>query len=711
MSQELLRGPGDRRSTSWAAVTGFFLCSTIAGPLLAQASGSEEPEGRSDRLTVEKILDWETVSDPRISPDGSRIVFTRRWVNQMEDDWESALWIMRADGSRQRFLAKGSSARWSPDGTRVAYLAPDEDKKTQIFVRWMEGEGAMSQVTRTLKSPAGIRWSPDGSRIAFTMFVPDKSTWKIDMPAPPEGATWTSPPREVKRVHFRRDRRGFLETGSTHVFVVPATGGTPRQLTDGKGTVGQLFGGVTSGASLQWTPDGRHIVLEGLLEDDWEERYRESHLYAVDVASGDVRQITQEKGPWAGPRLSPDGRTIAFTGFPWTGQTYRAGELYLIGFDGAGMRKISGELDRGPQNVHWAPDGSGVFFIAPDRGTSNVHFASTDGAVRQVTSGTQMLSINSVARNGLSAGVLRSPREPGDVVAFRLPGFDGFTRLTAVNDDVLYGIRLGEVEEIWYTSSGDAHVQGWIVKPPEFDPDRRYPLILNIHGGPHAMYNVGFSLAFQTFAARDYVVLYTNPRGSTGYGTAFGNAIDNGYPSVDYDDLMAGVDAVIERGYVDADNMFVTGCSGGGVLSSWVIGHTDRFAAAGVRCPVVNWMSFAGTADIVRWGYERYEGYPWTNPEKYLEHSPLMYVGNVTTPTVIMTGELDLRTPMSQSEEYYQALRAEGVPAVLLRFDKEYHGTSSKPANFMRTQLYLMSWFERWGTFDDGEPENVAEVN
>jgi dipeptidyl aminopeptidase/acylaminoacyl peptidase len=239
-------------------------------------------------------------------------------------------------------------------------------------------------------------------------------------------------------------------------------------------------------------------------------------------------------------------------------------------------------------------------------------------------------------------------------------------------------------------------VQGWIVKPPNFDASKKYPLILEIHGGPHGMYNVGFSYPFQNYAANGYVVLYTNPRGSTGYGTAFGNAIDDAYPSVDYDDLMAGVDAVIAKGYVDASTMFVTGCSGGGVLTSWVIGHTDRFAAAGVRCPVINWISFAGTTDVTDWGFYRFHEPFWKNPQKWLDHSPLMYVDRVKTPTLIMTGEEDLRTPMSQSEEYYQALKQVGVETVLLRFNKEFHGTGSQPSNFMRTQLYLMSWFQKW---------------
>jgi dipeptidyl aminopeptidase/acylaminoacyl peptidase len=258
-------------------------------------------------------------------------------------------------------------------------------------------------------------------------------------------------------------------------------------------------------------------------------------------------------------------------------------------------------------------------------------------------------------------------------------------------------MRLGEVEEVWYTSSGGTRVQGWIVKPPSFDASRKYPLIMEIHGGPHAMYNVAFNPMFQNFAAHGYVVLYTNPRGSTGYGTDFGNAIDRAYPSVDYDDLMAGVDAVVGRGYVDASKMYVGGCSGGGVLSSWVIGHTDRFAAAAVRCPVINWMSFMGQTDVPLFAGNFFEKPFWEDPQPWLKQSPLMYVGNVKTPTLLMTGDLDLRTPMPQTEEYFAALKQRGVPTALLRFAGEYHGTGSKPSNWMRTQLYMMSWYERHG--------------
>ena len=447
-----------------------------------------------------------------------------------------------------------------------------------------------------------------------------------------------------------------------------------------------------------WTSDGRSIVLDGLKDPQADRNYRNSQLYVMDVASGTVRTLTARPGVWTSPAVSPDGRTVAFTGYDSADVSYRAADLWLIGMDGAGMRKIFGTLDRDPGTARWAPDGSGLYFTVGHHGTSNVWFAAAAGSgPRQVTSGVHMLSFGSLDRNLNAVGTRTTPADPADVVRFNLRRPEPITRLTNVNDDLLGRIRLAKFEEVWYASSGGARVQGWIVKPPSFDAAKRYPLILEIHGGPHAMYNVGFSYMFQNFAANGYVVLYVNPRGSTGYGSAFGNAIFRAYPSVDYDDLMAGVDTVIGRGYVDTTRMYVAGCSGGGVLSSWVIGHTQRFAGAAVRCPVIDWISMAGQTDIPYFTYNFFDAPFWEKPDQWLKQSSLMYVGNVTTPTLLMTGELDLRTPIAQTDEYYSALKYRGVPTTMLRFNGEYHGTGSKPTNFMRTQLYMMSWFQKYG--------------
>ncbi|MDX1493605.1 MAG: prolyl oligopeptidase family serine peptidase, partial [Longimicrobiales bacterium] len=318
---------------------------------------------------------------------------------------------------------------------------------------------------------------------------------------------------------------------------------------------------------------------------------------------------------------------------------------------------------------------------------------SVDGGVRQLSDGEHMFALSSFSRNGRAVGTFTSPQVPSDIVAFDLSNPDARTQLTRVNDDIFAGVTFGEVEEIWYESLDGFQIQGWIVKPPDFDPSRQYPMMLAIHGGPHGMYNVGFNFGWQEHAANGYVILYTNPRGSSGYGSAFGNAIKNAYPGKDFDDLMNGVDYVVDQGYIDEDNMFVYGCSGGGVLTSWVVGHTDRFAAASANCPVTNWLSFVGTTDGIGW-YRNFENFPWDDPSEHLRRSPLMYVGNVSTPTMLMTGVNDLRTPMPQTEEYYAALKVLGVPTAMIRFQDEWHGTSSNPSNFLRTQLFLRKWFE-----------------
>jgi dipeptidyl aminopeptidase/acylaminoacyl peptidase len=517
------------------------------------------------------------------------------------------------------------------------------------------------------------------------MSVDDRESWGIRLPGKPQGAKWTADPHIVTRADYRQDRQGFVDDGWRHIFVVPADGGTPRQLTDG----------TWNHSAAEWTPDGKELLFSSLRTDDAELAWRESEIYAVDVASGTIRQLTHRKGIDTGPMPSPDGRLIAYRGDDWNEDTYRNTKVYVMNRDGSNPRMISGDWDRQSSGFTWAADGSGLYFTANDAGSRNIYFLSLNGGVRPVTQGVQLMSVGSLSRDGVLVGTRTSFQEPGDVVALDVRRPDAVRQLTHVNDDVLGGVTLGEVEEIRYESLDGLEIQGWVVKPPDFDASKKYPLMLSIHGGPHGMYNVGFNFGFQEHAANGYVVLYLNPRGSTGYGSAFANAIKNAYPGKDFDDLMKGVDEVVARGYVDEDNMFVFGCSGGGVLTSWTVGHTDRFAAASANCPVTNWLSFVGTTDSPGW-YRNFEKLPWEDPSEHLRRSSLMYVGNVTTPTMLMTGVLDLRTPMPQTEEFYEALKIEGVPTAMVRFNNEWHGTSSTPSNFLRTQLYLREWFSRW---------------
>jgi len=654
------------------------LVMAVATPSVASAQS-----GDLRTVDLEMYLELESVSGPQISPDGTEIVYTRGWVDRMNDSRESSIWIMDADGSKNRFLVDGSGPIWSPDGTRIAYTAEGEPEGTQIFVRWMDDEGATSQVTRVTSSPGGIRWSPDGEHLSFTMDVDAEPAFSVSPPGRPEGAEWTDAPRVVTRADYRQDRVGFVDDGWRHLFVVPAIGGTARQLTDGD----------WNHSTGEWTPDGDELVFSSLRTEDAELAWRESEDYGVDVSSGEIRQLTTRRGRDSSPLPSPRGDVIAYRGSDFHTDTYRNSGIYLMGRDGSNPRLISEDFDRDIDDMQWARDGSGLYLTVSAEGTRNLYFASVEGGVRQLTDGEHMLALTSFSETGQAVGTLTSFHVPRDIVAFDLSSPEARTRLTRVNDDIFTGVTFGEVEEIWYESLDGFQIQGWIVKPPGFDPSRQYPLMLSIHGGPHGMYNVGFNFGWQEHAANGYVILYTNPRGSSGYGSAFGNAIKNAYPGKDFDDLMNGVDYVVDQGYVDEDNMFVYGCSGGGVLTSWVVGHTDRFAAASANCPVTNWLSFVGTTDGIGW-YRNFETFPWEDPSEHLRRSPLMYVGNVSTPTMLMTGVNDLRTPMPQTEEYYAALKVLGVPTAMIRFQDEWHGTSRNPSTFLRTQLFLRKWFQ-----------------
>ena len=674
--------------------------------LAAFPAASQETHSAT-RLTNDHYFDFERVSNAQISPDGARIVYTRQQANKIEDRWESSLWIMSADGGQHRFLTKGSNPRWSSDGKRILYIADGEPRGAQIFVRWIDTDGPATQVTHATEKIADARWSPDGKSIAFSMFVPEKDNWSISMPSAPQGAHWTGAPRVVETLHYRQDQVGFLEDGHSHLFIVSADGGAPRQITSGKWSLGA--GELRGAVPMDWAPDSKAIVFEADRSAEADLHYQISQLLVAELGSGAIRELVSKPGSWSRPAVSPDGKTVAFTGYPQSKRTHSVSDLYVIPFAGGEMRKISGDYDRDPLTLRWAPDSAGVYFDAEDHGSRNIQFAAlAGGGVKPVTTGTQVLTMDSASSDLVAVGTRTDPENPPDVVRYNLRRPGEITRLTNVNAGLLAGMHLAKTQEITFTSSGDAKVQGWLVKPPDFDASKKYPLILEIHGGPFSMYSVAFNYMFQNFAANDFVVLYVNPRGSTGYGSGFSGGIDHNYPGPDYDDLMAGVDATISKGSVDTTRMYVSGCSGGGVLSSWVIGHTDRFAAAAVRCPVIDWLSMTGNTDIPLFTYSFFQKPFWEDPSEWLSHSSVMTVGKVTTPTLLMTGVLDRRTPMPQTEEYYAALKVRGVPVKLLQFEGEYHGTASKPSNFIRTQLYMMSWFKRYTRTPEGKSNSVS---
>jgi dipeptidyl aminopeptidase/acylaminoacyl peptidase len=633
----------------------------------------------------------ESIGAPSISPDGRQIVFARTWVDKMKDQSRSNLWIVDSDGARIRELTRGSwrdsSPVWAPDSKRIAFLS-DRDGTNQLHVMYTD-TGEVAQLTHLPRPPSGIRWSPDGRQIAFSQVIPDEEPiLRVQLPQRPRGAEWARGATLVDRLSWARDGSGPTEKGYTHVFVLDAIlGGTPRQVTSGQ----------YSHSSPEWSADGQTMYVSGIRKPDAEYQRNDSEIYAVDLKSLEIRALTDRKGPDGNPIVSPDGRWIAYTGYDDHDYTSHLSSLYLMDRSGGAKRLWAGNLSNSPGDVAWAPDGTGVYFTVAERGADSIYFAPVAGQARKLSADTpQTLSGLSISERGQVATVRATPQRPGYLVTFTIGNardHASWKPLVDVNEDVLAGVRLGDMEELWFPSKDGLKVQGWLIKPANFQPGRKYPMVLWIHGGPWSMYDVGFNWSFQNFAANGYAVLYTNPRGSTGYGQDFVNGIQHSYPGKDYDDLMAGVDAAIAKGFIDERNLFVCGGSGGGVLTAWIVGHTNRFAAAVSMRPVINWHSFVGTTDGAGW-YRQFKKYPWEDPMEYAVRSPLHYVANVTTPTMVMTGEADLRTPMGQSEEFYRALKMLKKETLLVRMPDEFHGWR-RPSHRLLQQLYLMAWFDK----------------
>src|SRR5688572_3429765 len=677
----------------------------LAFATLAIAPATAAPKPPFAPLDV-FALEW--ASSPEISPDGNQVAYVRRSFDIRSDTRRSAIWLVSQDGQNHRPLAGStanqSSPRWSPDGKRLAFISADADG-AQIYVHWFE-QGVTARVTNLLATPSSLVWSPDGRQLAFAMRMPLKrEPLKVKLPEAPKEAKWAEPLKAIDRMVYRADGEGFLPDAFEQVFVVPAEGGSARQLTEGP----------YDHQDIAWSADGAEVLTSANRHENSDMEPADSEVHAIDFSTGTIRALTKRFGPDAQPAASPDGKHIAYTGFDDTYQSYRRTRLYVMRRDNGEIRELAAELDRDVESPTWSRDGRRIYFQYDDQGTTRI--AETDLSGRLVNLVADLGGEGwsrpygggsfSVSRDGTIA---YSANEALDLSQVGL--FDGrkSSRLTDLNADILDTRELGPVEEIWSTTPLDGRrVQSWLIRPPGFDPAKKYPLVLEIHGGPHTNYGPRFAAELQLYAAAGYNVLFSNPRGSTSYGEEFGNLIHHAYPGRDYDDLMSAVDAAIAKGGVDENRLFVTGGSGGGVLTAWIVGTTGRFKAAAVQKPVINWASFALTADLPNVFYKYwFPAPPWEDHEAYWQRSPLSRVGNVKTPTMVVTGEQDYRTPISESEQYYQALRIRGIDTLLVRVPGASHSLDARPSLLNARIAYILAWFAKHDPSSQQPPDGAT---
>ena len=608
-------------------------------------------------------------SDPQIRPDGAAIAYVRIANDVMTDAGRKTIWILDTKTGDQRPV-KGVEVdayepRWSPDGSRIAFLAAPTKQNAGIYVYELRS-GLTRRIATLPRSASDLSWSRSAAQIAFVMRAPAPAETMGRPLEPPPGAKWAEPLKVTTRAIYRKDGEGDLPPGYNHVFVVASSGGVPRQ--------------VTSGASddegpVSWGPNDRDLVFAARRGPNWEREPLRSAIYRVSLSDGSLTRLTQQEGPDSSAAVSPDGRMIAFSGFDDTRRrSYANRRIFVMNTDGGGIRQFGAGLDRSLDHPHWAHDDLSVYADYADRGiTKVVRLDISSGHISTVAAGPSDDGLDlpytggtfSVADDGTITFPQGSASHPPEVAI----AHDGrVTRLTFLNN-FLNTKTLARLTPLPVTSSFDnTPIDAWMLKPPNFDSGHKWPMILEIHGGPFFSYGPYFSTDDQLYAAAGYIVVYANERGSTSYGDAFANGVDRNFPGNDYYDLMSAVDAAVATGFVDPARLFVTGGSSGGILTSWIVGKTHRFRAAVAQRAGVNWTSLVLTSDSGIKTMQNWKGAtPWDDPVGYWKHSPLSLVGNVTTPTLLIFGDRDVVTPEDESEQFFGALQ---YPRRTHRLDK-----------------------------------------
>ena len=643
------------------------------------------------------VFDLEYVQNPQISPDGNRVVYVRTEMDIMKDGKSSSLWLINSDGTDHQKLTSNtfneSNPSWSPDGKKISFISNSNDGNgSEIYIYWIDSK-QYSSISQLSGSPKSTKWSPDGRYIGFSMFVPESTLQLVSPPRKPKNAKWAEKPRITDRLKHESDGLGYMKEGFDQLFYISSEGGTPVQITSEK----------YNHRSFDWTHNSNGLVFSSNYNEEWEYDFRNSELYSIDIDGKNINQLTNRNGPDYGPIVSPNGKLIAFLGYDDKIQTYQTTNLYIMDIDGGNKKEIKTNLDRSISSIKWSDDGKRIFFMYDNHGNTKIATSTLNGKTEKLVDNVGGTTIGrpygggsySLSKNNKIVFTLTSPYHPSDLAIYEEKSIN---RLTDLNHDLFKNKDLGVIEEIWYKSSIDGRdIQGWIAKPPEFNPNKKYPLIVENHGGPISNYGDRFSPEILLYSSAGYVVFYPNPRGSTSYGEEFGNLLYRNYPGDDYHDVMDGVDKMIELGFVDKNNLFVTGGSAGGIMTAWIIGKTNRFKASAVIKPVMNWISKTLVADnYFGYAHSRYEGQPWENFIHYWNFSPISLVGNVETPTMVMVGLDDLRTPPSEAKQLYHALKLRKVETVYVEIPGASHNISNKPSQLITKIDHILYWFNKY---------------
>ena len=666
-----------------------------------------EPEIQSDprKFTSDKVFELEYATAPKVSPDGNKVIYSRRYMDKFSDSVASKVWILDLrKGTDRPLFGAGDPARsiqWSPKGDKILYTSSDAGKPT-LNIRFMD-TGDSFVLAKFEQGINSAQWSPDGKSIVFSMFVPKKGESFATGVSSPEGAVWSKPVSVIDDLVFRFDGRGYLKKGVQHAFVISADGGSYTQVTQGE----------NSFSSPEWLDNSTLLVVGNDVEAP-ELDPIESDIYKFDLTANSTAKttanstkgnpvlLTRRDGPDHSPTVSPNGKKIAYLGYDDKLKAYQQTDLYVMNADGTGVENLTADYDKSISSISWADNGNSITARVDVEGNTHLISISTSGSIKTLvkdvggTSVGRPYSSGSYSQaNGVLAYTQADSTKLADLAVLKSGKVKTWTNLNA---DIAQQIDFAPIEEFTVKSRHDGRdVEAWVALPKGFKADGSFPMIIEIHGGPFAMYGSYFAAEIQRFAAEGYVTVYVNPRGSTGYGEEFAQLIDKAYPSFDHDDLMTVVDDLVARKYVDEDRLYITGGSGGGVLTSWAIGKTNRFRAAATIKPVINWTTMALAADISTFVSRHWMGMqPWEDPEFYWKQSPLSLVGNVKTPTMVMVGEEDWRTPAWEAEQYYTALKVQEVDTVLVRVPGASHSIASRPSRLIAKVDNILGWFAKY---------------